>query len=179
MIQTLETERLILRPFTVDDAEAYYQLYWQIADQAPEEHPSLDDLHAENVHYLSYANYSALKSFGRWLVILKNAGAVIGTCLLIPHRFEAEQIAECNGLISGFEVIVGWAFAAQYRRKGYATEAARAIIAYGLQTLHLQRIVAWTSRDNLPSFGVMQKLGMTFIQRDDAQEVFAVIEAHK
>jgi [ribosomal protein S5]-alanine N-acetyltransferase len=53
-----------------------------------------------------------------------------------------------------------WAISPAHQRRGYATEAARAMIAYAFAELGLARVVATTSYDNAPSIGVMRKVGM-------------------
>lgn len=55
---------------------------------------------------------------------------------------------------------VGWALSINYRGKGYATEAARALISYAFEKLGLHRIFADTSNMNIPSVKVMERLGM-------------------
>ena len=58
------------------------------------------------------------------------------------------------------EVGLYYAISPAHRRQGYATEAARALIDYAFQHLHLRRILATTESDTLPSHSVMRKLGM-------------------
>jgi GNAT superfamily N-acetyltransferase len=53
-----------------------------------------------------------------------------------------------------------YAVSPDYRRNGYATEAARALIDYAFQHLRLKRVIAETDYDNIASIGVMRKLGM-------------------
>jgi RimJ/RimL family protein N-acetyltransferase len=53
-----------------------------------------------------------------------------------------------------------WAVAPSQQRRGYATEAGRALIDHAFGRLKLDRIVATTTYDNVASIGVMQKLGM-------------------
>jgi RimJ/RimL family protein N-acetyltransferase len=65
----------------------------------------------------------------------------------------------------GFEppfpcVEIGWRLAVEHWGKGYATEAARAALAYGFETLGVDDIVACTVPSNLPSRAVMARLGM-------------------
>ena len=55
---------------------------------------------------------------------------------------------------------VGWVLGVDYRCQGYATEAARALIDYGFNSLGLHRIHADTNSDNLASLRVMERLGM-------------------
>jgi GNAT superfamily N-acetyltransferase len=53
-----------------------------------------------------------------------------------------------------------YALSPAYQRQGYATEAAQALINYAFTQLHLKRIVATTTYENVASIGVMRKLGM-------------------
>jgi RimJ/RimL family protein N-acetyltransferase len=55
---------------------------------------------------------------------------------------------------------VGWVLASQFHGRGYATEAARALIEHGFRTLGLHRIIATCQPENPPSWRVMEKLGM-------------------
>jgi RimJ/RimL family protein N-acetyltransferase len=62
-----------------------------------------------------------------------------------------------------------WALAHEHWGKGYATEAARAMVSYGFDELELARIVATTENDNLRSIAVMKRIGMT-IERNPLSE---------
>jgi RimJ/RimL family protein N-acetyltransferase len=55
---------------------------------------------------------------------------------------------------------MGWALGDEYRGQGYATEAARALMDYGFNSLGLHRIHADTSTDNLAACRIMERLGM-------------------
>ncbi len=59
-------------------------------------------------------------------------------------------------------VEVLWRIAKEHQNRGYATEAARAILTDGFTRLNLEEIVAFTVPHNLPSRRVMEKLGMKF-----------------
>lgn len=62
---------------------------------------------------------------------------------------------------------IGWRLAARYWNQGYATEAARAAVEFGFDSLALAEIVSFTSVTNGPSQRVMQKLGMTHDPAED------------
>lgn len=64
-------------------------------------------------------------------------------------------------------VEIGWRLAAAHQGFGYATEAARAALLYGFETLGLEEIVAFTIPANGPSRHVMRKLGMHHDPADD------------
>ncbi len=60
------------------------------------------------------------------------------------------------------DVDIGFAFLPDFRAKGYAYEAAAAVMAYGKNVLGLKRIVAITSADNHASGKLLEKLGLPF-----------------
>jgi RimJ/RimL family protein N-acetyltransferase len=60
------------------------------------------------------------------------------------------------------DVDIGFAFLSRYRSKGYAAEAAAAVLAHAGQVLGLRRIVAITSPDNWASIAVLEKIGLKF-----------------
>jgi ribosomal-protein-alanine N-acetyltransferase len=64
-------------------------------------------------------------------------------------------------------VEVGWRFAVEAWGHGYATEAARAAVAWGFDVLGLDQIASWTTVGNVKSQAVMQRIGMTHDPADD------------
>ena len=90
--------------------------------------------------------------FGLYLVVLQDDATPIGCCGLIDR----------DGLP---DVDIGYAFLAAYRRQGYATEAAEAVMAYGKTTVGLQRIVGITAVANQPSIKILEKVGLRFEKR--------------
>jgi RimJ/RimL family protein N-acetyltransferase len=87
--------------------------------------------------------------FGLYLVELKKTGASIGICGLIKRE-------------SLENVDVGFAFLPMFWSKGYALEAASAVLAYGRDVLGISRIVAITSPENNGSIKVLERLGLRF-----------------
>jgi RimJ/RimL family protein N-acetyltransferase len=85
--------------------------------------------------------------FGLYLTSLRESAAPIGICGLVKR----EALADVD---------VGFAFLARYCSKGYASEAAAAVLAYGRNTLGLGRIVAITAPDNHGSIAVLEKIGL-------------------
>ncbi|TRZ37373.1 N-acetyltransferase [Niallia circulans] len=55
---------------------------------------------------------------------------------------------------------IGWVFHPNFFNKGYATEAAKAVLAYGFESMKLHRIIATCQPENVPSYRVMEKIGM-------------------
>ena len=100
----------------------------------------------------------AQHGFGLWAVEIPGVADCAGfTGLAIP-RFEA-TFTPC--------VEIGWRLAAEHWRHGYATEGARAALAFGFESLKLPEIVSFTVPENRRSRRVMEKLGMTHDARDD------------
>ncbi len=146
----LETDRLIVRRFTLDDAAFILELLndpdWLrfIGDRGVR---TLDDARAYLING-PLAMYQR-SGFGLYAVVLKRSGAPIGMCGLIKRE----------GLD---DVDLGFAYLPEYRAQGYGYEAAAAVLADGRQTFGLKRIVAITSLDNEKSIRLLERLGFAF-----------------
>jgi RimJ/RimL family protein N-acetyltransferase len=92
--------------------------------------------------------YSRL-GFGLYLVELNEDSAPIGICGLIKR----DSLADVD---------IGFAFLPKYWSKGYAYEAASAVMRYGQEVLGLKRVVAITSVGNDSSIKLLEKLGFRF-----------------
>lgn len=64
-------------------------------------------------------------------------------------------------------VEVGWRLAVEHWGHGYATEAAKAVLAFGFEQVGLHEIVSFTVPENHPSRRVMERIGMTHDPADD------------
>ncbi len=143
----IETSRLVLRAFTVEDAEAFYQL-----NTDPEVLKYTGDLPFASVeeartfleHYSEYKKHG----FGRWAVLTKMDQRVIGWCGL---KYNEEG-----------QIDIGFRFFRNQWGKGYATEAAQATLHYGFTHLHLTEVVGRAIVENKSSVRVLEKLGMQF-----------------
>jgi RimJ/RimL family protein N-acetyltransferase len=159
----LETERLIVRPLSLEDFEACLRVLDAGLATAPE-------AAAERRAWLDWtvASYGQLARlhqppYGERAIALKEGGEVVGACGYVPCLEPFGQLPSFGRPSDrGFSAEVGlfWALAPEQRGRGYATEAARALIRYGFETLRLRRIVATTSHDNPASVAVMERLGM-------------------
>jgi len=96
--------------------------------------------------------------FGLWALEVRETGQLIGFTGLAPPEFEAHFTPA---------VEVGWRLAAPAWGRGYATEAARAAIAFGFERAGLEEIVSMTSALNERSRAVMERLGMSRDPADD------------
>lgn len=107
--------------------------------------------------------------FGLWAVEILQVAPFAGFVGLAVPRFEA-HFTPC--------VEIGWRLAAPYWDRGYATEGARAALAFGFEALGLGEIVSFTVPDNLRSRRVMERIGMIHNPADDFDHP-ALTEGHR
>ena len=146
----LETERLILRRLSTDDAEFVLELLNEpsflryIGDRGVR---NLEDA-AQYILNRLVASYER-NGFGLYLVELKDGGIPIGISGLVKR----DTLPDAD---------IGFAFLPAYWSKGYAVESAAAVMNYAREVLGLTRIVAITSLDNDASAKLLGKIGMRF-----------------
>lgn len=90
--------------------------------------------------------------FGFTAVELKSTGECLG--------FTGISIVRDTPPVPDGTIEIGWRFAARHWGKGYASEAARAWLRFGFETLKLDEIVAFAVKDNHRSIAVMKRIGM-------------------
>lgn len=164
----LQTERLIIRPFVMDDIQTIHA----ILDRCFGDGSKINDevALAERQEWLQWSvlNYTALAKlyqppFGDRAIVLRKNNALIGSVGLNPCLMEFEQLPSYGSQPTASrtsEVGLFWAIDPNHQGVGYATEAAHAVIDHMFAEERLQRIVATTENDNLASQTVMRKLGM-------------------
>jgi ribosomal-protein-alanine N-acetyltransferase len=153
----IETERLILR------------------EMRPEDDAAMLELNSDPVvmHYLGEKTYTNIEQIremianirqqyadhgiGRWAAIEKSSGAFIGWSGL-------KFITAVENNRTHFHD-VGYRLIPRYWGKGYATESGSAALEYGFRTLHLQEIIGMCNEQNLASRRVLEKCGLTFIEK--------------
>ena len=146
----LETERLSLREFTADDAQFILTLLNEpsflryIGDKQVR---SLADA-AGYILNGPVASYER-NGFGLYLVELKESYTPIGMCGFLKR----DELPDPD---------IGFAFLPEFWGKGFAFEAAAAVLEDARQRLGLQRILAITSLDNEASIKLLQRLGLRF-----------------
>ncbi len=147
---TLETARLRLRPFTLADAPDVQRLAgaWEVASTTGNiPHPYPDGAAEAWIrdHGLAFEQGRLVT----YAITRRDDGVLVGAISLRPNA--AHHHAE-----------LGYWIGVPYWNQGYATEAARALVGYGFNTLSLHRIFAAHLTRNPASGRVMQKLGMTY-----------------
>ncbi len=146
----VETERLALREFTADDADFVLRIVNEpsflryIGDRGVR---NLDDARK----YIAdgpVAGY-ARDGHGLMRVDRKADGAVVGMCGLLKR----DALPEPD---------IGFSFLPEFWSQGYALESAHAVLGHARGTLGIGRILAITTRDNVPSMRLLDKLGFRF-----------------
>jgi [ribosomal protein S5]-alanine N-acetyltransferase len=139
----ITTERLILRPFLKTDFQDLF------------EYMSLEETYrferGKPVTLKEAKNFckQQAKDSRFWAATLKENGKVIGQVTLSPDRPEIFKMWN-----------LGYIFNPAYHGKGYATEAAQALIKYAFEEMRVHRIVGHCSPDNTASWKVLEKCGM-------------------
>lgn len=157
----LTTERLILREFVERDWEAvlaYQQdpLYLRYNEWTSR---SAEEVRAFIQMFLDHQKHVPRIKF-QFAVTLKSTGQLIGNCGVRRNSAEAR------------EGDVGYELDSNYWGKGYATEAARAVLGFGFSQVELERISAWCIADNLGSARVLEKIGMQLERRMRKHQYF-------
>lgn len=144
----IETRRLILRKMKEDDAEALLEIFSDpiamhyfgvIFDR-----PRMDKWVQDNLAHEQQYGFSLLS------VILRDNNEVIGDCGLETDEIDGQTI-----------VGIGFDFRRSYWGKGYATEAAIAVLEYGFSNFEFDSISGWIDPENVPSQRVAERIGMT------------------
>jgi len=153
---TLRTSRLLLRTWSDDDLPFFAAMN---ADPEVMEHFPRVLNHAESDFLAARIRSNfATRGFGLWAVELCEVAPFIGFVgLSVPH-FDA-HFTPC--------VEIGWRLARACWGRGYATEAALAVLEFGFCRLELEEIVSFTAASNLRSRKVMERIGMTRSPQDD------------
>lgn len=165
----LETQRLLIRPFLLQDLPDAYRILDVETLQEPR-------TLAERETWLrwtiaGYSEYARLFQFpyGDRAVVLRESGDLVGVVGFVPCVDSFTQIPGISESISEADAVprkttaeVGlfWAVTPVQQRKGIASEAAGALQKYAFDHFHLKRLIATSSFDNKASMGVMRTLGM-------------------
>lgn len=148
--RVLETDRLVVRPFTLADAPFILELLnepgWlrYIGDRGVR---TIED--AQTYLLKGPIAMNARLGYGLWAVETRADGTILGMCGLLKRDFLAD-------------VDLGYAFLNRYCGRGFATEAANATLAHGYRALGFRQIVALTDPENQNSMRLLQRLGFAF-----------------
>ena len=151
MSPTIETPRLLLRSWRESDREPWVRTCADtrvMAFLGPTRERARALADAEVLSASLERN-----GYGWWVAELKETAAFAGLIALQDIPFEAHFTPALE---------VAWRLAAEHWGNGYATEGARAALAFAFDTLNRNEVVAITAKINVRSQRVMQRLGMTY-----------------
>ncbi len=161
MMLTLETSRLVLRPwqdsdrapFAAVNADAQVRQYY---------YPSLLTA-AETDELIDEATAQlANEGFGFLAVERKADGALIGGAGLSSPGPEVP---------GDFPLEIGWILGRGYWRQGYAAEISRCCLDFAWQELQADCVIGYTSAINIPSRRAMEKIGMVYVEGGDFDDI--------
>jgi ribosomal-protein-alanine N-acetyltransferase len=161
----LETERLLIRPFTEGDLPAVLLVLESSGEAAM----------AAGERYVRHGALNAVvlaelrqPPYGDRAVVARATGELVALAGLVPAYGPFEQLRPADEhparprppSLHRPEVGLFYHVRTDVRRRGYATEAALALVDFAFGPMRLARIVATTERDNVASQAVMRHLGM-------------------
>lgn len=151
VMQMIETPRLLLRPFTSDDLGALVQINADadvmryIGDGKPQSRAKTE------IRLKAILDHWDQHGFGLWATVDRASGDLMGFCGL-------------KYLDDTSDIEVGYRLAKRVWGMGLATEAARASLHYGFETVGLDRIVAVVQPENVASCRVVEKIGLRYVK---------------
>jgi ribosomal-protein-alanine N-acetyltransferase len=149
-VEVLKTLRLVLRHLTEDDAPFILELL--------NEPGFIDNIGDRGVRDLEGARRYVTEGpgasyqrngFGLWLTALRDTGEPVGICGLVKR----EGLEDAD---------IGYAFLQRFWGRGYAREAAQAVLDHARQVIGLPKVVAITTPGNAGSIAVLEKIGLKF-----------------
>ncbi|QQL01293.1 acetyltransferase family protein [Streptococcus oralis] len=143
---SIETKRLLLRPVTLDDAEAMFE-YASDRENTRYTFPTNQSLEETKNNI---AQFYLANPLGRWGIELKSNGQFIGTIDL--HKID--PILK--------KAAIGYIINKKYWNQGLTTEANRAVIELAFEKIGMNKLSALHDKDNPASGKVMEKSGMRF-----------------
>lgn len=148
---TIETERLLLRKFLFDDSGDMLK-YWAADERVQKSYGEpVYSTEAEVTGLLEkYIGGYEKSDFYRWAIVERSSGRCIGQVAfyLVDSRNSFAEIEYCIGV--------------DYQRRGYAAEAAKAVIKYGFEQAGFHKIQICHRSNNLPSKRVIEKCGFVY-----------------
>ena len=149
---TIETERLILRRFTMEDAEAMYR-NWASDDEVTKHltWPTHTSVEISKMVLTDWTSHYPEPDFYNWAIVLKENG---------PEPIGNISVVGINKKVDA--AIMGYCMSRTHWRKGIMAEALTAVIAFLFDEVGFNRVEADHAVDNPASGRVMEKSGMRY-----------------
>ena len=165
-IPQLETARLTLGAFSTEDLDDFAAMLADPQVGAPKGFPEGATREQAWSGMANILGHWALRGFGLFAVRLRPSGTFVGSVgLIAPEGWPAPEAT--------------WTVARQHQNRGYAREAASAVVSYAFSTLEIKKIVSFVPPSNEPSRRVAAALGMTSTETvhvfGELAEVWAVL----
>ena len=163
-----ETERLILRPYTMEDFTALHAIFSDPDTMRYYPSPFSEEKTRQWIRR-NLRRYEE-DGFGLWAVVLKETGQLIGDCGITLQPIHGKMLPE-----------IGYHLHKDFQGKGYATEAARFCVQLAFYTFRFPSIYCYMKHNNWPSMGVACRLGMvlTEIYPDSVNEYTRVFRLNQ
>jgi len=162
----IETKRLYLREFTIEDAQLLLELNSDPRVTKYTEFRTMSTLEEAKKKLNSDILLQYQNKLGRWAVFIKSNDEFIGWCGV---KYSETDKAHT----------LGYRFFYKHWGKGYATEAAKASLEYAFNVLKLKEVIAKAMKENRASINVMKKIGMVYLKEDifaeHAAEVYTTV----
>jgi RimJ/RimL family protein N-acetyltransferase len=146
----IETDRLIMRKFTLDDAEAALAMNSEpeVTKYIPFESAKTLEKVKESIAKNTLADYDK-HGFGRLAVTLKETGEFMGFSGL-----------KNDPTLKGVDI--GFRFCSRFWGQGYGTESAMPFLDVAFKDLQVPELIGAAMKDNLGSIAILKKMGLTF-----------------
>lgn len=148
-----KSERLGFRPWLPSDTDLFIEM-----NQDPkvmEYFPSTRSPEETRASLLRFAQHFEREGFGLYAVDLLDESAFIGYIGMTRLELDTD-FCPC--------IEIGWRLRKEFWRRGLASEGARCCLEYAQKVLKIEEIFSITARLNIPSQGVMKKIGMQYVQ---------------
>ena len=170
-IPLIHTERLTIRPLAEGDFDALHEIHERAFGDGSQYRK--EEAMAASRKSLSWIELNEWSPRLRWwntrLIVDTATQRAIGEIAYVPMPLPLDALiagSEVDAALvpQTMELSMLWGLLPEWRRKGYASEAAAAMIGFAFQQFNLRRIVADTEHANITSQGVMRRVGMKLYQ---------------
>lgn len=147
----LETSRLILRPFTLEDAPAMYR-NWASDPEVTRylTWPAHGSVDISRMILQDWISHYEEDTFYQWAIVPKETGEPVGSVSVVSHN-DAAQLVQ-----------IGYCIGTRWWHQGITSEALQAVIGFFFRDVGMNRIEARHDANNPHSGGVMRKCGMIY-----------------
>lgn len=151
MKKIIETERLVLREYTMDDFD---RLYILLSDEETMKHYPKPYDENGTMRWLKWSldNYEKY-GFGLWAIELKESGQFIGDCGITMQNIDGDVLPE-----------IGYHIYKDFWRQGYGKEAASAVREWLFENTQFEAVYSYMTHTNVASYSTAASVGMKRIK---------------